>query len=80
MISDHIQDIITAMKAMPNSLHRNKAVSHAEDSLAHMLVLEMELYPDRVVEGHTRPLNGLVGGVCICPDGAIDKTCPVHGS
>lgn len=57
MISSHIEDIITALKAKPNSLRRNKAVSHAEDLLAHVLLMEMEELPSDNSKGLKTPQN-----------------------
>lgn len=106
MLSHHIEDMITAIKAKPNGLHRNKALSHAQDMLAHVQLMEME---EGVIEGSNGrrgPENapnefqrtafvrrdlmpdmkakdfqfGIDLGGCTCPEGAIESTCPIHGS
>lgn len=84
MISDHINDIITAAKAMPNGLNRNKMVSHLEDAKAHAIVLEgytiapVHKFKQQVTQEELR--NSLIGEnpFCICHDGTIDTACPVH--
>jgi hypothetical protein len=76
MLSSHIEDIITAIKAMPNSLWRNKALSHAHDALAAIVMLETTMYASGVLNKHTEALNGQV---CICRPGIVDNKCLVHG-
>jgi hypothetical protein len=91
MLSSHIEDIITAIKAMPNSLWRNKAMSHAHDALAAIVMLETTMYASGSSNGHTEPLsasetadtikqpiNGLTT-TCICVPGIRDMNCPLHG-
>lgn len=83
MISDEIRMTIKRLQELPNGLNRNKAVSHAQDALAHVLVLEMEKYPSRNYDGLSEPVNGSTTQIqgCACPmQGVIDKLCPVHGA
>jgi hypothetical protein len=92
MLSSHIEDIITAIKAMPNSLWRNKALSHAHNALAAIVMLETTMYASGSSNGHTEPLNALetaeaikraVNGLkanCICRPGIVDSKCPTHGN
>lgn len=78
MISDHIKDVITAVKANPNGINRNKAVSHLEDALAHCLVMEYNVGDDATLRQRSNAID-IPGRVCICPEGAVDATCPVDG-
>lgn len=85
MISDHIRDLITAVKSNPNGINRNKAVSHLEDALAHCVVMEMDRNKTSIPIDPTADLlkQFMTLGrdeLCICPDGALDVTCPIHGS
>lgn len=79
MISNHVEDIITAVKAKPNSLWKNKALSHAHDMLAALKMLEAEEYAHQNPSGHTEPLNAPKPRFCTCPEGGVYTTCPVHG-
>lgn len=72
MISDHIKDLIIAAKALPNSLERNKSVSHLEDARVWMESLELK-------EGKRYGVPPESSHTCICPPGAVDPNCPVHG-
>lgn len=84
MLSNHTQDLITAAKAKPNGLWRNKAVSALQSALAAFKMLEDD---EAQAIGIKRPgaaANGLVAqnieqSCNVCPAGAIDKSCPVHG-
>jgi hypothetical protein len=83
MISEHMEDVITAIKEMPNSLWKNKALSHAHDTLAALRMLETEKYPTPKLGGLSEAGNGLEMKEqrCTCPaPGAIDSRCPLHGS
>lgn len=57
MISKDIEQIISTLKAKPNSLHRNKAVSHADDLLAHVKLLELVESAQDHANGRTEPYN-----------------------
>lgn len=69
MTPNDIQKIIDRVKKMPNSLHRNKTVSHLEDAKAHAYLLNEAPLPEAPPEGE-----------CTCVMGARDRNCPAHGS
>lgn len=75
MIAGHIEDLITAAKALPNSLNRNKIISHLEDARAHAQVLELDYKGDY----KHAPARASVA-TCTCPQYpyAQDFNCPVH--
>lgn len=81
MIADHIEDLITATKALPNSLHRNKIVSHLEDAKAHAIALDIKIDIREIQE--PSPFDGKsaldYARGCICHKGMTDKQCPIHG-
>lgn len=81
MISDHIKDIITAVKALPNSLERNKTVSHLEDARVWMHSIEFkEGNRYGVPPTQRKDLEAEDLGLrCSCPEGAVDSHCPIHG-
>jgi len=87
MIAEHISDLIVAAKALPNSLQRNKIVSHLEDALAHAKVLEISKsqFTYTSQESSTAPAGfdptrmTSTGGSCICRTGMTVSTCPLHG-
>lgn len=68
MLSTDIKGLIDKTKALPNSLERNKIVSHLEDAKAHAIALQYRLgtAPD-------------IGVECSCIAGAVDVHCPKHG-
>ena len=87
-LPNHIQDLITATKAMPNSLERNKIVSHLEDAKAHAIALDHRL--DKAPpptdadapKGDPFQLRRGPQKSCICPNGEMgpyEANCPVHG-
>lgn len=84
MISTHITDLITATKAMPNSLQRNKIMSHLEDAKAHALVLESysgaTYAPGTTAVPGGQVVNGNSSIACSCSVGVRDNDCPIHGN
>lgn len=86
MISNHIEDLITAEQAHPNSLWRNKTVSHLQNALATSKMEEADVERAKALKRLTGPANGQLGhvsngsAVCICPVGAVDAKCLVHNS
>jgi hypothetical protein len=72
MIAGHIEDLITAAKDLPNSLHKNKMVSHLQDALAHGTLLELEAGHSSVGVPAQKPPQ------CTCVPGAISADCPIH--
>lgn len=75
--SDHIQDLITAAKAMPNGLNKNKMISHLEDAKAHAIVLEGYVPGVSPEDAANSPIGA--NPFCLCKPGVIDNSCPVHG-
>lgn len=89
MISNHVDDLITVLKSQPNSLWKNKALSHAQNTLACVRMMELESKEHEYSSGLREPYNASNGnvpntldelskGVCTCPHGARDSNCPVH--
>lgn len=79
MLSNHIQDLVTAVKAKPNSEWKNRTVSHLQNALATCKMLEDD---EAQAIGIKRPgaaLKHQSDGQCTCLEGAIDATCPQHG-
>jgi hypothetical protein len=68
MIATDIKVLIDKVKALPNSLERNKIVSHLEDAKAHAIALQYRLGDAPDIATH-----------CTCLPGAVDTSCPVHG-
>lgn len=68
-IYKHVEDLIAAVKALPNSYEKNKMNSHLQDvrAWAKMHSLRYEQAP--------HPAEN-----CICIEGAVDAGCPVHGA
>lgn len=90
MISTHVEDIIVAIKANPNGLWRNKALSHAHDLYSALTMMELEIYPGDKNKKLTAPQNAPnersladvlperpIG--CTCPAGSFKFDCPIHG-
>lgn len=69
MISIDIQNVIDAVGAEKNSLERNKLNSHLQDALVWARALENKF--------QTAPH---IADQCTCVVGAVDKSCPLHGS
>ena len=67
MIADQIKHLIEQAKTLPNSLERNKTISHLEDARVWARQLENKY------SQAPHPADQ-----CICPNGAIDAKCPVH--
>lgn len=86
-LPDQIQALIDQVKTQKNNLQRNKIISHLEDALAHAKVQASwvppslaETAPSIVPAGQT-VVNSDGSATCaVCPIGAIDTTCPIHGS
>lgn len=80
MISNHISDILIAAKSMPNSMERNKLVSHLNDAYFVAYYIEQRdterLKTANVLNVDMNSINKTAG--CICPDGARDRNCQVH--
>lgn len=83
-LKNHIEDLITAYKAKPNSEWRNKVVSHLKDAYASAVVEEMK---DPAAKSDAEVDSLLAsGGVpppraagCTCPGpGVVDHACPIH--
>ncbi len=66
-ITDQIINLTEAVKALPNSLARNKVMSHLHDAR----VWSQELKPKSTDEPKAE---------CTCPVGGIRADCPVHGN
>jgi hypothetical protein len=80
-LSNHISDLITAYKAMPNGERRNKIISHLKDAEAHGKLLELE-DPRLKSAADEASLfaSGEGGGVapstsCICKPGLRRSSC-----
>lgn len=82
MITKHINDLITATKAMPNSLERNKIISKLEDAKAWSITMQNKL-PQSVLDKEPPMDNKVYGNLpsaaigthCTCPEGARDTNC-----
>ena len=73
-----LQMLIDKNKLLPNSLERNKLMSHLQSAMLIAKLMEyqtQERYGDGPVIDDV--LNTQSG--CICPDGTEDATCPIHG-
>lgn len=68
-ISQQIQVVMDNVKAMKTNESRNRIMSHLKDARAHAIVDEAWVSPSL---SDSAP-------VCICPPGATDSNCPVHG-
>lgn len=81
MISNHIEDVIVALTTMRNGMHKNKAISHLQDALAHARLMEQDEQAEQSTDVPIAPapIVGLESSQCICPEGAMDARCPVHG-
>lgn len=90
MISSHIEDLITATKAMPNGQYRNKLSSALVDAYAYATMMELEIYPGDKNKKLTAPQNapnerGLADVLperpigCTCPAQSVAFSCPIHG-
>lgn len=95
MISSHIEDLITATKAMPNGQYRNKLSSALVDAYAYATMMELEIYPGdknkpltgaQDASSTTIPLSAIRAEQnpykapgCTCPTGSVAFNCPVHG-
>lgn len=85
--SNHIEDLLTMYKAMPNGEWRNKVISHLKDALAAAKMMEGDETRSMQLKRHDGPANGQLEHVldqpasanCVCPAGARDSQCPVHG-
>jgi hypothetical protein len=86
MHSQYLKDLITMYKAMPNGETRNKIISHLKDAYAHAKLLETEAVekygPEAAVPTNSRVKVSDSGSqiACTCPEGAIDRNCPTHGT
>lgn len=67
MSPSEIQALIDKVKQQPNSLERNKVISHLQDARAWAITLRARL--------GTAPHPA---EQCTCPQGAIDAKCPIH--
>lgn len=65
-----IQSLIDEIKQDPNSLERNKMVSHLEDAKAYAIAQTAKV-PSSLAA--TAPAS------CTCVMGAIARDCPQHG-
>lgn len=84
MNPQHIQDLITVYKAMPNSEWRNKVISHLKDAYAAAIVMQQTdpgyKSPAEIMSlADTAPAK-----VCNCDYQQVStknfsKSCPVHG-
>lgn len=77
-----IQKLIDQIKKEPNSLARNKTVSHLEDALAHAYRMRQ---PEPLPEPPPEAPGGYVPTretACTCPPyaGVVAKDCPVHAN
>lgn len=81
-LSDHIKDLITAYKAMPNGERRNKVVSHLKDAEAHALLMNeqspsLEDSADSIYRGNSHAVPPDLPPVqCICRPGMRNSACP----
>lgn len=69
MISETIKKAIDQASVVKNSLERNKLNSHLQDALVWAEKLE------RNYDIAPHPAES-----CMCPVGATDAKCPVHGT
>lgn len=83
MISNHISDILTAAKELPNSLERNKLISHLNDAYFVAYYIEAKgrdkLAQSNVVGIDIENIEKQLSEICICPAGSLDTACPIHG-
>lgn len=82
MDSDDIRAGIIELNKKPNGLWRNKALSHAYNLLAALEMMERgedsSLSPKRPLGPVNSHRIEEQGSTCICPEGAVDRTCPIH--
>lgn len=85
MISNHIEDLIVAAKAKPNSVWRNKTVSALLTALAAAKMDEMDTESALSIkrqESVSAQATGHVptaGDMCTCSPGMVNTMCRVHG-
>lgn len=85
MLSNHIEDLITAAKAKPNSIWRNKGISRLQDALAAFKMDEMgnaTVLPAEALKSavNAQPGHVLAGpSLCTCSPGMVNTMCRVHG-
>lgn len=79
-LKNHIEDLITAYKAKPNSEWRNKVVSHLKDAYA-AAVVEEQKDPAFRSDQDINSLEKVASQSCTCPHpGVHSKSCPIHAS
>lgn len=71
-----LQTLIDQTKKLPNGLLRNKFVSRLEDA---KIVAQLMAYETQKRFGDPEGQINPEQSACICPEGAIDRKCPVHG-
>lgn len=77
-LTEQIQNLITEAETMKSAVGVNKKyINKTIDRLTDAWLYSQQL----IVPGSLadRP-EAQSNGVCICPLGAVDKTCPIHGA
>lgn len=85
MLSKQIENLIDTVKALPNSMERNKVVSKLQDAYAWAKVMDVK-QADRMEKSIVADIDmeaiqrkAEKGDLCICEPEAYSPHCKVHG-
>jgi hypothetical protein len=67
--SDQIASLIERVRTFPNSLARNKCMSHLHDAL---------VWAEKLAPMQNTDAEPKANAECICPVGGRRRDCPVH--